>query len=179
MGRSGPGAIDQNPPHRLSRRGDEMAVAIPAAIGAVGHPESDLGLVDKRRRAERVIAPFLDHHAAGDLTEFAVQDTKILVGRRIRGGLRHEIDRSSGDGCRAARPSSGRIVHSHDEGWAETPRIEENRFLACHHDTLASRFRWDERRNGVEKGSGRSRVPPVVGRYPLGASPTEMTLWFP
>jgi hypothetical protein len=58
-----PGAFDQDPAHRFSRRGEEMAAAIPSA--PLGADQSQIGLVNQCSRLKRLARPFLDHLLRG------------------------------------------------------------------------------------------------------------------
>ena len=73
-----PGALDQDPPHRLGRRGEEVATAVPAGI--LGTDQPQVSLMHQGRRLERLPGRFPGEPLGGQPAELAVNQREQLLG---------------------------------------------------------------------------------------------------
>src|SRR5688572_2375041 len=91
--------IDEQPSHRLRAERQSMRAPLPVLSALVLHAQP--GLVDERRRLQRVIAPLLGQVPAGDAAQLAVDEREELGGwSRAFGGHAHLSNAYS---CRASR----------------------------------------------------------------------------
>lgn len=75
-----PGLLDEDAPHRLRSRRKEMAATIPICRPPDIH-ESQVGLMDERRRLQRLPGFFLSQLLSGQPTKFVIDERQQLVRR--------------------------------------------------------------------------------------------------
>ncbi len=75
------GVLDENATHRLGGEREKVRSIVPALLP--GGEELQIGLVDQRRRLERVIGRLVGHAVLGDLVELDVEQSE-----QLRGSLR-------------------------------------------------------------------------------------------
>ena len=74
------GAVDQDPPHRLGRGGEEVAPAVPACSAARVH-QPQVGLVDQGRGLEGLPGLLAGQPLGGQLAQLVVDQRQELLGR--------------------------------------------------------------------------------------------------
>lgn len=72
--------IEKNATHRARSRREEVPAPLPLPT-ILRTDETQIRLVDERRRTERVRAPLVPHPVRGEATQFLVDDRKQLAGR--------------------------------------------------------------------------------------------------
>jgi hypothetical protein len=72
------GAVNENPPHRFSRRGKKMRPVLESRRLDADEPQP--GLVNQGSGLERVSRRFIDHLARGEPAQFFVDQRQQLVG---------------------------------------------------------------------------------------------------
>src|SRR5262249_24581897 len=82
-GGAAPRVVDEDAAHRLRRDAQEVRAPLEAPLGVLVD-EPEVGLVDQRRRLERVVGRLPAHHPRGDPVELVVDDREQLVaGSRV------------------------------------------------------------------------------------------------
>jgi hypothetical protein len=75
-----PGAINQNPTHRLSRRAKKMRPTFPALTLAT---DPQPRFMNQRRRLQRLSRRFTRHLLRSHATQFRINQGKKLIGRDV------------------------------------------------------------------------------------------------
>ena len=75
------GILDEDPPHRLGRGREEMAAVLPALV-VRGADQAQVGLVNQRRRLERLAGVFSCQLLRRQLAKLLVDQGQQLAGSR-------------------------------------------------------------------------------------------------
>src|SRR5262249_47320808 len=115
------GSLHQDPPHRFGGCGKEVATAVPV-LGLLDLNEAKVGLVDQRRRLQRLPRFFLGQLRRRELAELVVDERqKLLRGRGVAlldGGqdtgdvahkLKHNLRERSRPASERASTGGGRV----------------------------------------------------------------------
>ena len=70
----GAGVLDEDPPHGLGRRGEE----VPSAIELLVAHQAQIGFVDQGRGIERVAGPFVRHMTGRELAQLVIDQRQQL-----------------------------------------------------------------------------------------------------
>jgi hypothetical protein len=80
------GTVDQNPPHRLSGRSEEMASTIPVlAVRIVLAYEPKVGFVDQGRGLKGLARPLFRHLMSGQPAQFVIDHREKSIGHVVAG----------------------------------------------------------------------------------------------
>ena len=71
------GTVDQDTPHRLGGRGEEMSAILPGGLGVTAQPEA--GFVHERRGLQRLAGRFVRHFVRGESAQFFVNEREQFV----------------------------------------------------------------------------------------------------
>jgi hypothetical protein len=103
-----PGILNENTPHRLGRRSEEVSAAIPVLVGAIVPRQAQISLVNQRRRLKR-----LSWRLVGE--PLRRQPAQLLVDQR------QQLVRGFWIAVREGGQKVGYVVHSLTRGVQELP----------------------------------------------------------
>jgi hypothetical protein len=99
-------AVDQDSPHSLGRRGEEMTAAVPGSI-PIGPDQSGVSLMDEGRRLERLARLLARQPMGGQLAQLLIHEREQFLGRPGIALLDRQED-SRDLGHRGIRPAHSR-----------------------------------------------------------------------